>query len=77
VAAAPDLGELPLAVLSATDAPPSQMAEHERAARQSRRGEHRVARQSGHWIPLEEPELVIEAVRNVVAAAAEVRYNQR
>ncbi|HUX68439.1 MAG TPA: alpha/beta fold hydrolase [Terriglobales bacterium] len=69
VAAAPPLGDTPLVVLSAADTPPAQRAEQERAAGQSRRGVHRAARASGHWIPLEEPELVVAAVREVRAGA--------
>ncbi len=68
VAAAPLPDTLPLVVLSAADTPPAQRAEHERLARQSRRGVHRAAHGSGHWIPLEEPELVLAAIREVLAA---------
>jgi pimeloyl-ACP methyl ester carboxylesterase len=75
VAQAPPLAEMPLAVLSAADTPPVQAAEHERAARQSRRGQHLAARASGHWIPIEEPETVIAAVRSLVAQAVEMRYD--
>ena len=70
VEAAVPLGELPLVVLSAADTPAAQRTEQERAARQSSRGQHRAAHASGHWIPLEEPELVVEAVRELLAAYA-------
>lgn len=70
VAAAPPLGDTPLIVLSATDTPAAQRAEHIRVASQSRRGQHRSARASGHWIPLEEPELVLAAIGDLLAAAA-------
>ena len=69
VAAAPPLRDVPLVVLSAADTPAAQRAEQERAAGQSSRGVHRAARASGHWIPLEEPALVVAAVRTVLAAA--------
>lgn len=75
VAQAPPLADIPLTILSATDAPPAQVAEHQLAARQSRWGEHRLARHSGHWIPIEEPELVIDAVRNLLEIAAQMRYH--
>jgi len=75
VAQAPPLTELPLAVLSAADTPPAQAAEHEGAARQSRRGQYLTARASGHWIPIEEPETVIAAVRSVVAQAVGMQYD--
>ncbi|MGH9480190.1 MAG: alpha/beta fold hydrolase, partial [Terriglobales bacterium] len=66
VAAAPPLGDIPLIVLSATDAPAAQRAEHARVAAQSRRGQHRCAHASGHWIPLEEPELVVAAIADLL-----------
>lgn len=75
VGQAPPLSGVPLTVLSAADTPPAQLAEHERAALQSCRGLHLSARASGHWIPIEEPETVIAAVRAVVAQAVEMRYD--
>ncbi len=49
----PDLGALPLAVLSATGS-----AEHARMASLSTRGQLITAAHSGHWIQLDEPDLV-------------------
>ena len=40
-------------------------------AAQSSNGEQIVAEQSGHYIQLEQPQLVIDAVRQVVEAAQE------
>ena len=37
-----------------------------RMARRSPRGRHIIARKSGHWIQLDEPELVVEAIREMV-----------
>ena len=70
VAAAPPLGDIPLVVLTAADTPAPQRAEHERLAAAAARGEHRLARASGHWIPLEEPELVVAAIRGLLQAEA-------
>lgn len=67
VANLPPLTDLPLAVLSAADTPDSQAAEHARTAAQSRHGLHLTAHASGHWIPLEEPELVVSAIQSVLA----------
>jgi|SRR6185437_6808461 len=67
VAGLPPLADLPLAVLSAVDTPAAQADEHARMAAQSRRGMHRTARASGHWIPLEQPESVIAAIQGVLA----------
>lgn len=71
VAAAPPLGDIPLIVLSAADTPAPQRAEHESMAAAAPRGEHRLARASGHWIPLEEPELVVAAIRTLLAPVAQ------
>ena len=35
----------------------------------STRGRHILASQSGHWITLDQPEVVVEAITEVVAAA--------
>ena len=66
--------DLPRVVLTAANAPKEQRRFHERLAARSTRGRHVVASKSGHWIPLEEPELIIEACREVIAA---VRENHR
>jgi hypothetical protein len=42
--------------------------EHEAVARMSTRGKHLVAAKSGHHIQIEEPELVVAAVREVLGA---------
>ncbi len=60
-----DLVDLPVIVLSAADSTTTRFAEHERMALQSSRGELIVAEKSGHWIQLDQPELVIEAIRKV------------
>jgi pimeloyl-ACP methyl ester carboxylesterase len=69
VAATGDYGDLPLVVLSAEGSPESQRKHGETLARRSSRGKHIVAAGSGHWIHLDEPELVIEAIREVIEEA--------
>jgi pimeloyl-ACP methyl ester carboxylesterase len=64
--AAGDLGDRPLAILTASRPSPDRIRDQEEEARRSRRARHVVAGRSGHWIPLDEPELVIEAIRDVV-----------
>ncbi len=59
-------GDIPVVVLSATNVDPVHFAAQEQMARLSRRGKHLVATRSGHWIQLDQPELVIEAIRQVV-----------
>ncbi len=70
LAAAAPAADLPLRVLSAADTPAAQLAEHAALAARSARGAHQRAGASGHWIPLEEPELVARAVREILVAAA-------
>ncbi|HVT94491.1 MAG TPA: alpha/beta hydrolase [Bryobacteraceae bacterium] len=69
IAAVSGLGDLPLVVLTAANPSPRRFKQQEEAARLSSRGVHRVARSSGHWIPIDEPELVIDAVLDVVQQA--------
>jgi pimeloyl-ACP methyl ester carboxylesterase len=59
-------GNLPVIVLSAANSTPEQLKEREALARRSSQGRHIVAAKSGHWIQLDEPELVVEAVREMV-----------
>ena len=66
VAATGDYGNIPLVVLSANSSSLSQMKEHESLAHLSSRGKHVVASKGGHWIQLDEPDLVIESIREVV-----------
>ena len=56
-----DLGHLPVVVLSA-----SGSEAHARMAGASAAGEMWVAEKSGHWIQLDQPELVVAAIRRVL-----------
>lgn len=60
---------IPVTVLSAANAKPEQLEEREEMARRSPRGRHIVARKSGHWIQLDEPELVVEAIRELLTVS--------
>ena len=66
VAATGDYGDIPLVVLSASSSSPSDIKGHEALAHLSSQGKHVVASKSGHWIQLDEPDLVIESIREVV-----------
>jgi pimeloyl-ACP methyl ester carboxylesterase len=61
------LPDVPLVVISSGELPPERIEEHRRLARLSRSGQHVVADKSGHWIHFDEPDLVVAAVRGVVA----------
>jgi len=61
------LGEVPLTIVSGGDQPADVLAHHRALARLSSRGRHIVAAESGHWIHLDEPDVVVGAIRDVVA----------
>jgi pimeloyl-ACP methyl ester carboxylesterase len=62
-----DFGSLPLLVVSAgTGADERQLGHHARLASCSRHGRHVIAGGSGHWIPLDRPDAVVDAVREVL-----------
>ncbi len=77
VAEAGPLGDLPLVVLSASNPSPERLADQEAAARLSLSGKHLIASSSGHWIQLDQPELVVHAIRQVVEAARRQRAAQK
>jgi pimeloyl-ACP methyl ester carboxylesterase len=58
---------IPVTFLSAANATAEQLEERQAIARRSPRGRHIVARKSGHWIQLDEPELVIQAIREMLS----------
>jgi pimeloyl-ACP methyl ester carboxylesterase len=53
-------------VLSAANATPEQLKERDRLAHGSPRGRHIIAPKSGHWIQLDEPRLVVDAIREMM-----------
>ncbi len=62
-------GDTPLVVLGAPDSDPARDPLHRRAAALSTQGKFILAARSGHWIPMDEPDLVVTAVREVCLAA--------
>jgi pimeloyl-ACP methyl ester carboxylesterase len=65
-AALDELGTIPVTVLSAANATPHQLQERAAWTSRSPRGRHIIARKSGHWIQLDEPELVVQAIREMI-----------
>ena len=60
-------GALPLVVVSGElNSDAGQLARQQRLAARSTRGRHVVAERSGHWIPLDRPDVVVDAVRSIV-----------
>jgi pimeloyl-ACP methyl ester carboxylesterase len=71
------LPDVPLVVISSGEVPPDRIDEHRQLARLSSTGRHVVAARSGHWIPFDEPELVVEAVRETGTLDASRRVDTR
>ena len=61
-------GDLPLVTISSTDPGDYRLRQQDALAGLSTRGRHVIASDSGHWIPLDQPEAVIEAIASMVAA---------
>lgn len=58
--------DMPLTVLSASSLPVYEKNQNEVLATRSARGRHIVVANSGHWIQLDQPEAVIEAIREML-----------
>jgi pimeloyl-ACP methyl ester carboxylesterase len=58
--------EIPVTVLSAANATPAELQERDQWVRQSKRGRHLQIENTGHWLHLESPEVVAEAVRELL-----------
>jgi pimeloyl-ACP methyl ester carboxylesterase len=57
--------DVPVTVISGAHQPPVRMQEHAAIAAHSLRGRHLVADESAHWVHLDQPELIISAVREM------------
>lgn len=57
----------PVLVISAANVEPARLAEQISIAQLSSRGRHLVAGASGHWVQLDEPELVTGAILEAIA----------
>jgi pimeloyl-ACP methyl ester carboxylesterase len=60
------LGDLPVIVISSGDQTADVRAAHEKLAKMSSRGRVVLASKSGHWVPYDEPELIVDAIREIV-----------
>jgi len=72
VASLRSLPDVPLVAISSSELSPEHIEEHRQLACLSSNGRHIVASRSGHWIPLDEPELVVRAIHDVVDQARRV-----
>ena len=68
---------IPLTILSARHCTPAELADRDAMTRNSARGRHIVAANSGHWIQLDEPELVIGAIREMVESVRAPKAESR
>ena len=59
------LRDLPLVVISASTSERAVVEAHRRTAALSARGVHLIAENSGHWVQLDRPDVVVEAIRRV------------
>jgi len=67
VAKTKPIGALPVTVISGAHLTTEQIAEHTAIAASSQRGRHVTAEGSGHWVHLDRPAVVIEAIREIVS----------
>jgi pimeloyl-ACP methyl ester carboxylesterase len=58
-------GGLPLVTISSTDPSEHRLRQQEALAAMSSRGRHLIATNSGHWIPLDQPELVVAVIEEL------------
>ena len=61
-----NLVDMPLIVMSSSAARERRIAADLALAKQSRRGRHIVVPESGHWVPLDAPQAVIDAIVDIV-----------
>jgi pimeloyl-ACP methyl ester carboxylesterase len=57
--------DIPVTILSAATATPSEISERNRLIENNPRGRHMVVHGAGHWLQLERPQTVVDAVREL------------
>ena len=61
-----NLAETPLVVISSSSADERRLASDRALAQRSNRGRHVIAPDSGHWVPLDNPQAVIDVIVGMV-----------
>jgi pimeloyl-ACP methyl ester carboxylesterase len=74
-ATANGFGDLPLITISSTNPGDYRLRQQDRMAALSTRGRHVMASNSGHWVPLDEPQVVIDAVKGLLRSPESVNRN--
>jgi pimeloyl-ACP methyl ester carboxylesterase len=67
-AAVGGFGDLPLVTITQANPGEHRMRQQTALAALSTRGRHVIAEKSGHWIPLDEPEVVSDAIKDVLSS---------
>lgn len=60
---------IPVTVISGAHQSPVRLAEHQAIAAHSLRGKHLIAEKGAHWVHLDQPELIVEAFRQMAASS--------
>jgi pimeloyl-ACP methyl ester carboxylesterase len=63
----PDYDDLPLMVISSARSTERRLQADSALARRSTRGRHILAAESGHWVPLDAPQVVVDAITAMIA----------
>jgi pimeloyl-ACP methyl ester carboxylesterase len=66
--------DIPVVVLSGGNQPAEQLAAHRVMADASAHGRHIVASKSAHWIQFDEPQLIVDVVKDMIAAHREAEH---
>ena len=67
IAAAQPPAAVPTVVISSGNKAPEQIDEHRALAARSATARHVIASRSTHWVQFDEPELIVDAVRELIA----------
>jgi pimeloyl-ACP methyl ester carboxylesterase len=62
------LPDVPLVVISSGDQPSTVIDKHRMLTALSPRGRHIIAANAGHWVHLDDPDLVVTTIRGVIEA---------
>ena len=65
-AALGDLPAIPVSILSAANSTSAQLSERDALAGRFGHGKHLIVKNCGHWIHLDQPQVVIDAIREIV-----------
>ena len=68
IAAVTPSADIPVVVISSADQPPERLEAHRTLAAQSRHDRHVIATQGAHWVQFDQPELVVDAVKELVVS---------